>query len=145
MKNLIAAILVLVSIGSYAQTKEWVKKNTEGTVIEKGTYENKKQHGVWNYYYNNGIPSLTANYVNGVLNGQSIRYDLQGHKIAVLNYENGEITGLQQYYYPGGILLSEGNMINGKEDGAWKYYNQQGAFIGYIKYKNGVQINEQTK
>lgn len=147
MKKIFTIIFILIAAVGYSQsnTKEWVNKNDAGIVIEKGSYLNKKKHGIWHYYYDNGVTSLTASYESGVLHGESTRYDLQGHKIAVLNYKKGKITGLQQYYYPKGILLSEGQMIDGKEEGAWKYYNQQGAFIGYIKYKSGVQVNEQTK
>ena len=147
MKTIIASIFILVSSNFYAQKdlKEWVKKNSEGVIIEKGYYQYKKQVGEWQYFYFDGKPSLKATYKDGVLHGKSIRYDLQGNIIAELNYTEGELTGKQTYFYQTGEKLSEGEMVNGKEEGAWRYYNQSGEFMGYVKYKNGKQINELSK
>lgn len=147
MKYLFFTISIFFSISSIAQeeTKKWVKKNNNGVIVQTGFYKNKKREGEWNFFYDDGMPSLKVTYKRGVLNGKSYRYDLQGNIIAELYYKDGELTGNQIYFYQTGQKLSEGKMINGKEEGAWKYYSQNGDFMGYVKYKNGKQINELSK
>lgn len=147
MKFLITILLISFSVSAFSQKemKESIKKNSSGVVVEKGFFQNKKREGEWSYFYDDGKPSLKVTYKGGVLNGKSLRYDLQGNIIAELMYKDGTLTGNQIYFYQTGEKLSEGKMLNGKEDGAWKYYNQAGEFMGYVKYKNGKQIDELTK
>ncbi|MCB0403131.1 MAG: hypothetical protein KDD41_13670 [Flavobacteriales bacterium] len=147
MKTSIVFLFLIAATSAFSQkeSKAWIKKDASGVVIEKGFYKNKKQDGEWNYFYPDGKPSLTATYHEGVLEGKSLRYDLQGNVIAELNYTNGKLTGKQIYYYQNGAKLSEGEMINGKEEGAWRYFNQKGEYMGIIKYKNGKQLDEQMK
>lgn len=147
MKKNIVIIFLIVSTAAFSQKepKEWIKKDASGIVIEKGFYKDKKQHGEWNYFYPDGKPSLSATYEAGILNGISLRYDLQGNVIAELNYTDGKLTGKQVYYYQSGAKLSEGEMVNGKEEGPWRYFNQKGEYMGIIKYKNGKQLDELSK
>ena len=115
MKNLLLiTTFILFSINAYTQKDgESIKKNAKGIIVEKGNFKNQKKDGVWQYYYHDGLPSLEANYIKGVLNGESKRYDLTGNVIANLNYVDGEITGKQTYYYSNGKVLSTGEMMNG--------------------------------
>lgn len=147
MKNLLLLLFIsTISLSAIAQKKQkHTKRNQEGVLVEEGYYLKNKKTDKWNFYYGNGIICLKSNYKNGVLNGESSRYDLQGNIIAKLNYVDGKITGHQIYFYPNGNKLSEGKMINEKEEGAWKYYNIKGELMGYVKYKNGVQLDEKTK
>ncbi len=147
MKNLfLLFIACTLSLSVLAQKKQkHTKRNQEGILIEEGFYLKNKKTDEWNFYYGNGTICLKSNYKNGILNGESIRYDLQGNVIAKLNYLDGKITGHQIYYYPSGNKLSEGKMIDEKEEGAWKYYNTKGEQIGIVKYKNGIQLDEKSK
>lgn len=147
MKNIFLTFLFLSLCQiSFSQEKQkHTKRNSEGILIEEGYYLKNKKTDLWTFYYGNGTVCLKSTYKDGILNGESMRYDLQGNIIAKLNYANGKITGHQTYYYPNGNKLSEGKMINEKEEGAWKFYNMKGELIGHVKYKNGVQLNEKTK
>ena len=144
-KLLLLFIINSISFSVIAQEKQkHTKRNQNGILIEEGYYLKNKKTDEWNFYYGNGTICLKSNYKDGILNGKSIRYDLQGNVIAELTYLEGKITGHQIYYYPNGNKLSEGNMINEKEEGAWKYYNINGELMGYVKYKNGIQLNEKS-
>lgn len=146
MKQFIVVLIFLFTNSLFAQKDgKWTLTGANGILMEHGYYENQKKSGEWNYYYDDGVPSLTANYNKGILHGKSIRFDLLGNKIAILNYVKGQITGEQIYFYSTGQILSRGEMINGKENGAWKYYLPNGEVIGIVKYENGVQLNELTK
>ena len=147
MKSLVLIICFLtLSLSISAQQKQkHIKRNQEGILVEEGFYLKNKKTDQWSFYYGNGTICLKSNYKDGVLNGESIRYDLQGNIIAKLNYITGKITGHQTYYYPNGNKLSEGKMIDEKEEGPWKYYNINGELMGHIKYKKGVQLDEKSK
>ena len=146
MKQLFIILFFLFTQTLFAQKDgEWTLTGAGGVLMEHGYYKNQQKTGEWNYYYDDGVPSLTANYDKGILHGKSIRFDLLGKKIAMLNYVKGQITSEQIYYYSGEKVLSIGEMINGKENGVWKYYSPSGDQIGIVKFKDGVQLNELSK
>jgi len=146
MKHLFFLIIVVISsLNSFSQSNIKEKTNSKGIVIEKGAFENGKKNGEWSYFYDDGVITLKSNYHKGILEGESIRYDLKGNVIAILNYKNGKLTGEQTYFYTTDKPLSKGKMMNGKEEGNWQYFGPNGDLIGNVKYKNGVQLDEVTK
>lgn len=49
-----------------------------GQVIEKGVYLNNRKTGIWTEYYCNGKARSELTYVNGVLEGSAIFYNMDG-------------------------------------------------------------------
>ena len=145
MKYLLIVVSFALTFNGFSQGTVKEKLNSKGIVIEKGNYDHGKKVGTWEYFYDDGVVSLKSNYTKGILEGESVRYDLKGNVIAMLNYKNGKLTGEQTYFYTTDKPLSKGNMINGKEEGNWQYFSPSGELIGNVKYKNGVQSNELTK
>lgn len=67
-----------------------------GGVKMKGTYQNDKKVGVWEYYHLSGKKMMLERYKNGVRHGWCFAYD-----------ETGKETGKAYYYY--------GRKLEGKE------------------------------
>lgn len=65
------------------------------------------------------------NFKNGIQEGVSKNYSIDGKLESVEIYKNGELKERKKYY-ENGKLESIGNFSNGRETGEWKYYDKQG-------------------
>ena len=64
-------------------------------------YENGKNYGIANSYYENGQLYLTGNYVNDKIEGKSFEYYLNGKLKDERFYKNGVIINSMEYYQNG--------------------------------------------
>ena len=64
-------------------------------------YENGKNYGIANSYYENGQLYLTGNYVNDKIEGKSFEYYLNGKLKDERFYKNGIIINSMEYYENG--------------------------------------------
>lgn len=64
--------------------------------------------------------------VNGVKNGLTTIYNMDGSKYSEVNYVNDVRHGSSTFYYPNGLKSSEGNYYVGKANGLFSYYDQLG-------------------
>jgi len=109
MKNLILAIVLLISVTTYSQEQKVdYKKTTDNlvqatyyfadnnTVVEKEGFFNKdgKLHGTWVSYDLQGNKTAIANYNNGVKEGVWMYF--KGDKINVVTYKSNKITNVEE-------------------------------------------------
>ncbi|MCY7421140.1 MAG: tetratricopeptide repeat protein [Chitinophagaceae bacterium] len=109
-------------------------KTSEGYFTKEGLRSGKST-----WYYNDGKPSLVANYKDGILEGESIRYFKNGTISSKVNYTADEENGYKMLYYINGVLQYEGMMANGVNDGTHIQYNQFGKVVSKVYYRDNEQ------
>jgi antitoxin component YwqK of YwqJK toxin-antitoxin module len=57
-----------------------------------GRFENGVEHGVWEYYYENGIRKYTETWENGKEHGVHYDYAPDGQVYRELHYEHGKLV-----------------------------------------------------
>jgi|GEM_PF-6122546 len=101
-------------------------------------------NGDCTYYYENGKPSATAQYVNGEIDGTEISYYESGKKERELYFKNGMATQISKAYYPSGKIkwtiedgyigtVGEQKYVNGK----YTYYDESGEKTRVVRSVNG--------
>lgn len=139
----------------------------DGVLVAKGAYKGNKREGLWEYYASTGELFLTEFYVDGLRQGESLKYgpkgkeqvmermnyvdDLldgeciqyypYGNKMAVYHYRKGVLEGAFVSFLDSGEKEEEGNYKQGKKDGVWTYYDYEGTF-SQIEYKDGRALNQ---
>ena len=131
-----------------------------------GSYNNKgAKKGEWNYFYENGKPRETSNYVNGIKHGKHIQWfekgvyvdtkgkNRRGHQTGkwsynfetgglsrIQNFKNGKLCGKSIIYYPNSTIqaISNYSIINDSRKGKLQSV-PDGEWIFYDK--TGKEIN----
>lgn len=102
---------------------EWLTYHKKGDkVMMRENYVNDKLDGIVTVYYINDVITETTNYVNGIKQGPSKNYSVDGVLLNELNYVNDKLHGRAVYYDSNGQMTIEGNYKDGRKDGLWKYY-----------------------
>lgn len=138
-----------------APVGEFAYYTPEGKIIAKGKYLGKKKDGEWKYFsdkdgslilaedYQNGvlngktvvyipetkIVSEETNYVDGMKQGQYLKYYDNGALMVKANYKNDKLDGDYVYYYSNGIVKEEGSFLEGMKVREWKTYDIEGNII----------------
>ncbi len=145
--------------------KKAIRFDGADRVVEEGTLRNGKRHGTWvvyhdekqlpftisNYvddklcgihheYTTTGQLTLTAGYINNILDGRFARYK-NGRILETGFYKNGQYDGLFKRFYEGrNALQQEAAYKDGKLEGISKFYNEKGELMMEYEYKNGEKI-----
>lgn len=123
---------------------------TEREKINRYDQQNNK-HGVWKYFYENGIISMEGNYKHGLKNGYFKEYDDKGDLISTSKYIDGkkqedvaELVKLEikKDYYPDGSIKIEASYKDGVPEGVRREYNKEGKIEKAYIFKNGKVIGE---
>ena len=102
-------------------------------------------------YYESGAVQLTANYVDGKLQGEEIGYYESGAVQFTANYVDGIKQGEDIFYFPSGAVKSKYNYVDGKLQGEMIEYHTSRAYVlGYeratverkINYVDGIKQGE---
>ena len=102
MKKIVAIIMIL-SVGfMYAQNDEKVKYEQKGDLVEAtiyndngqieqhGFFKDKKLHGTWTYFNEQGKKTAIGNYENGIKTGKWLIWD--NGAVKEVNYLKGKIV-----------------------------------------------------
>ena len=110
-----------------------------GQIVHEGYVLDGKRTGQWVEYSNEGYIVSTANYVNGLLEGASMKLSPRGQVEERSKYHLGKLEG-EQILYKYGKILKTSNYINGKLEGIVKAYDEKTFKLRQeIEYKNGLQ------
>lgn len=117
------------------------RKNSKGEWVERGTYIEDEEDGIWNVHYmgntGNGIKT-TVSYKLGKKQGLETNYYFDGKIESQGNYTADARTGSWKLYYDTGSIYAEG-MYSAKEGsgdskyertGVWKEYFRDGKLFG---------------
>ncbi|HOI32866.1 MAG TPA: toxin-antitoxin system YwqK family antitoxin, partial [Bacteroidales bacterium] len=123
-------------------------------------------HGDCKWYYENGIPQMTAYYENNQLNGKMTRwhengqlqseafykdnsldsvfliYSIEGKKVISEYYQNDTLHGPYYRWYENGKTMIEGAYSNGMMDGTWFYFHADGNMAAKADFEMGTGIQK---
>ena len=110
----------------------------DGILIDSGTFKNGERDGVTKQFYNDtGKLRVSANYKNGVLEGEFKAYYPNGNLQGEVNYVNGEMNGDFKEYHENKKIRLSGSYKNSLQEGEWKFYLEDGTLESIINYKDG--------
>ena len=110
----------------------------DGILIDSGTFKNGERDGVTKQFYNDtGKLRVSANYKNGVLEGEFKAYYPNGNLQGEVNYVNGEMNGDFKEYHENKKIRLSGSYKNSLQEGEWKSYLEDGTLESIINYKAG--------
>lgn len=149
-------------------TVEATLYSRNGEYSSSGKYFRKSKCGRWFYYKNTNIIG-TDEYQNNKLEGECVRYSLDGKIIErkhwkcgktngewQLYYENGQ-KRLQAFYVEGelhgeihsfsrtGVLRTRGVYKNNLKEGEWEFYDESGMLVMKRVYHQGVSQNAEEE
>ncbi|MCQ2286731.1 MAG: toxin-antitoxin system YwqK family antitoxin [Bacteroidales bacterium] len=115
----------------------WHYYGTDGKLIKTEEYKNGEKEGDWKTYSaQTGILLEEATYSNGILNGTSKIYYINGDLQTEINYINGKRNGNFETYYSGKVLSSKGVYHNDLPIGTWTQYDGDGKLRKTLEYKD---------
>ena len=110
----------------------------DGILIDSGTFKDGERDGLTEQFYNDtGKLRVSANYKNGVLEGEFKAYYPNGNLQGEANYVNGEMNGDFKEYHENKKIRLSGSYKNSLQDGEWKSYLEEGTLESIINYKAG--------
>lgn len=108
------------------------------SIKELGHWKEGKQNGLFQMYTEDGILIDSANFKNGERDGLTEQYFSSTGKLRVsANYKEGMLEGEYKVYYPNGTLQGEVIYKNGEMDGEFKEYYENGNLRTIVNYKSG--------
>lgn len=121
-----------------------------GKPLSIHSFKNGELHGRYVAYRPGGLKGekfIEGNYVDGKLEGESLRYSVLDGSLVVeaSNYKDGKLNGLVTYYYdknssaPGKIERTE-TYKDGLLEGPTTYYDEKGKKILVEYYQNGEKV-----
>lgn len=119
--------------------------HSNGQVQETGSFDEfGLKHGQMITYDENGRIVGELNYLNGSLDGKSMKYNNLGQK-ETKHYKNGILEGEYQLLHKNGKVKLEGNYDDKSErTGKWTEYNEDGYLKSVIHYDEGMQHGTTT-
>ncbi len=96
------------------------EKYPNGIVKYKGFYRFGKRHGLWIYFYSNGMLWSECEYDKGIRNGRNQVY-----------FPNGKTHYVSFYKYE-------------KKDSVWSYFDTSGVLIKKIYFKNDNPVKTES-
>lgn len=119
--------------------KRAVRKDAAGQMAVEGFILDNKKTGQWVEYSNEGYITSIENYIEGLLEGPSIKLSYRGQIDQRSNYHRGQLHGMQ-FNYKYGKVLKESNYSNGKLDGMVRSFDDKTFKVRQeIEYKDGLQ------
>jgi antitoxin component YwqK of YwqJK toxin-antitoxin module len=110
-----------------------------------------KQHGIWKWFYANGIIQLEGVYKHGLKNGFFKYYDTEGNLKSIEKYvddlkqlDSEEVARLEMKrdYFPSGKVKIEATYRNGVAEGVRREYNETGEVEKSFIMKSGMVAAE---
>ena len=110
----------------------------DGILIDNANFKDGERDGVTEQFYNDtGKLRVSANYKNGVLEGEFKAYYPNGNLQGEVNYVNGEMNGEFKEYHENKKIRLSGSYKNSLQEGEWKFYLEDGTLESIINYKDG--------
>jgi len=149
--------------GTTAKTAK--RRDPSGQVVMEGFLDADKKTGTWLEHNNEGDISLMQSYLNGFLEGPSLKFSFRGQidqrsnyhlgqldgpwvqykfgkVMETREYKNGKLEGpVKQYDDKSFKLRQESEYKNGLQDGYFRYYDDNGNVTMEYVYKNGEKVS----
>ena len=151
---------------SGSHVKELQLIDETGLLVEKGYVSNGLKIGNWTTYWQDGkkIKSV-KHFVDGKLNGTSMKYNDRNQILEITNYLNDQLHGyhvvyswarpvkeityklgkvhgeMKVYFDKNGKLQKTISFSNGVQDGPFRQYDFEGNLVLDYIYKNGEKVS----
>lgn len=132
-------ILISISfiVSSCKNSAELTTNYEDGSIQER--FEINKdslKHGLYTLYRPGGSVAETANYKNGILNGERKLVYENGNNEIIENYVNDKLHGVYRTFYPTGKKELEMNYVDGVIEGISKKYYESGKLSEEVSFEN---------
>lgn len=108
-----------------------------GTKASSIAYVKGKKHGKYRKWFEEGIKSFEANYVNAKRNGAAFTWWRNGNMRSSSNYKEGVVHGIQEEWYVHGTKFKRLQLLDGKEEGLQQSWRENGKLYSNYEAKNG--------
>ncbi len=110
----------------------------EGILVDDTNFKEGERDGLTEQFYNDtGKLRVSANYKNGVLDGEFKAYYPNGNLQGEVTYKNGEMNGDFKEYHENKNIRLSGSYKNNLQNGEWKSYLEDGTLETIVNYKDG--------
>ncbi len=136
-KLCIILISLSLIVSSCSNSSELSTNYDDGSVMER--FEINKdslKHGLYTLYRPGGTVAETANYTNGVLNGERKLVYENGNDEIIEQYTDDKLHGVYKSFYPTGQLELEMNYVHGVIEGKSKKYYESGKLSEEVNFQN---------
>lgn len=115
----------------------YTRKDSAGVLLESGTYQEGKLHGIRELFYPDGKVKVRERYHQGVITDLYEYFHPNGNTELTGYYVNGEMYGIWKKYYEDGKLLEEVTMSKNEELGPFTEYYPNGKLQAQGYYLHG--------
>lgn len=119
----------------------WFYLNSNKAIESVGNYSNYKKNGWWKYYNEEGWLNAELHYVDDLLDGERIRFDISGNVIERMQFKQGKVVDTAFYYYACGQLKMVSATRNELKHGLEREYYPNGVLFGLSYYKEGNMVD----
>jgi antitoxin component YwqK of YwqJK toxin-antitoxin module len=116
----------LVLKGQELDNPNTVYRTPRGAKLAEGLRKFERAHGLWRYYYPNGMLKAEGRFVNGIPDGRWTFQHPNGLLSRIEEYELGIPHGRIMRGYPNGQEQLEGGMSQGLREGPWRTWYEDG-------------------
>ncbi|MCQ2250491.1 MAG: DUF3352 domain-containing protein [Bacteroidales bacterium] len=120
--------------------------DTIETIHYDGNVSGGLANGIWRTYYESGNIFVSANYMQGYLNGKAYFYynSNKETKLAEIDYNMDKIDGYYIEYFRNGNMKSKIEYKDGERHGDCQYFHENGKLRLTSKYKHGKRSGKST-
>lgn len=109
-----------------------------GSVAEKGVYQNHKRIGHWETFYPDQSLYIEGSYDDqGYYEGEWLIYFANGLLKQKGVYRQGKSQGLWSFYYINGMIKQRGHFVDDQKEGIWFEYEQDQSEAIAVFYQHG--------
>lgn len=142
--NYLILIIITLLISCKSNVENIRNLYSNGNVYQEFSLTKGIKEGVFTEYYLSGHEKITANYKNGLLNGDYYEYyekvdslndgSIVQHKSISCTYKNGELDGLYEEIFENGNAKYSVTYYHGKKIGPEDYFNKDSVKIKECLY-----------
>jgi antitoxin component YwqK of YwqJK toxin-antitoxin module len=115
----------------------YIKRDSSGVLLEKGTLKQGVQEGIRELYFPDGKVNIRERYANGTMDDLYEFFHPNGVLQLKGYYIKGEMYGLWRKYSPEGKLMEKVLMIANEENGPFTEYYPDGKIAAEGAYLHG--------
>ena len=136
---IVCSFVLLFACGNSTKTVDIYYPN--GELHESYTInpETEQKNGEYKRFTEDAVMIETAEYSNGVLNGERRIYYTNGKPELLETYKDGNFEGTYRYYYENGNVELEGEYVGGAMEGTWTRYYLDGQVMEKVEFSNNEE------
>ncbi len=134
----------IISLFSFSKDGK-INEHLNGKILYDAHVKNRKLHGGWQSWYENGFPCDSGTFVKGLPDGEWKHWDSEGRLIALRTYSSDKFHRVNNElvrYNPRRIAFPLTALYHRNKRAALKYLRASYSFAGAARRKQGVTLQE---